>query len=163
MTSVPESVSMEDSKPKLKLLKRPQDLKTSNNFWRCCPLQNEYLPESACPEGSPKLVRGKVQDEPRCAWWINSADHSYCFWRLVKDKSDKDGVMRELVQSELAELFGWSNTKTHFMLKQAMVELTEALRTYGAIDLLQDLDSEEADLELNLANFLEIRHDQSTE
>lgn len=48
--------------------------------------------------------------------------------------------MKELVQSELAALFGWSNTKTHFMLKQAMTELTEALKIYGAIELLQDLN-----------------------
>jgi hypothetical protein len=50
--------------------------------------------------------------------------------------------MKELVQSELAALFGWSNTKTHFMLKTAMTELTEALKLYGAAELLSGADEE---------------------
>lgn len=150
-------------KSKLTLLKRPQDLKAANNFWRCCPLSKEYLPETTCPEGSPTIQKGKVQAEPRCAWWVNSSDHNYCFWRYVKDKSDSDGMMKELVQSELAALFGWSNTKTHFMLKQAMVELADALKTYGAIDLLQDLDSNEEDHSVNIDNFLEPGLDDPTE
>lgn len=141
-------------KPKLALLKRPQDLKAANNFWRCCPLNKEYLPETTCPEGSPHISNGKIQEEPRCAWWINSATHNYCFWRYVKDRSDVDGMMKELVQSELAELFGWSNTKTHFMLKQAMVELTEALKSYGAIDLLQDLDIDQEDHLIDVDNLI---------
>lgn len=130
-----------DEIPRLKLIKLPAELKSPSNFWQCCPLNKEYLPETSCPEGKPESTGGKVQEEPRCRWWINSADHYYCFWRYIKDKSDADGVMRELVQSELAALFGWSNTKTHFMLKQAVSELTEALKLYGAIELLQDLDS----------------------
>ena len=122
-------------KPKLSLIKRPEPLKAANNFWRCCPLSKEYLPEAACPQGQP----GGAQ-EPSCPWFINSEAHNYCFWRYVKDKSDPDGTMKELVQSELAALFGWSNTKTHFMLKQAMAELTEALRIHGASELLNELD-----------------------
>lgn len=144
-----------NSKPKLTLLKRPQDLKSANNFWRCCPISKEYLPETTCPEGSPNIVKGKIADEPRCQWWLNSADHNYCFWRYLKDKSDADGMMRELVQSELAELFGWSNTKTHFMLKQAMVELTEALRIYGAADLLQDLDVDTEEHTVNIETLMD--------
>lgn len=127
-------------KPTLKLITKPKELRSANNFWRCCPLAREYLPEAACPEGKPDASQGKIQDEPGCKWWINSAEHNYCFWRYVREKSDTDGVMKELVQSELAALFGWSNTKTHFMLKQAMTELTEALKIYGAIELLQDLN-----------------------
>ena len=150
-------------KPKLTLLKRPQDLKDANNFWRCCPIQKEYLPETTCPEGSPVIIKGKIQGEPRCSWWINSAHHNYCFWRFVKDKSDADGMMKELVQTELAELFGWSNTKTHFMLKQAMIELTDALKTYGASDLLEDLDSSDEDHSVNIDDFLEPYSDDPTE
>lgn len=149
--------------PKLTLLKRPQDLKEANNFWRCCPLSKEYLPETECPEGSPTVRKGKIQEEPRCAWWINSADHNFCFWRYVKAKSDTDGMMHELVQSELAELFGWSNTKTHFMLKQAMVELTEALRVYGAIDLLQDLDVDKDEHGIDIDALVESGSDEPTE
>lgn len=150
-------------KPKLTLLKRPQDLKAANNFWRCCPLNKEYLPETTCPEGSPVISKGKVQEEPRCQWWVNSPEHNFCFWRYVKDKSDADGMMKELVQSELAALFGWSNTKTHFMLKQAMVELTEALKTYGAIDLLQDLDADQEEHPVNVDDFIESGNDDPTE
>lgn len=150
-------------KPKLSLLKRPQDLPGVNNFWRCCPLKNEYLPETTCPEGTPRSHRGKIQEEPRCAWWINSPDHHFCFWRYVKDKSDADGVMHELVQSDLAALFGWSNTKTHFMLKQAVVELTEALRVHGASDLLQDLAAEGEDHSVNIDDLVESDPGESTE
>lgn len=54
--------------------------------------------------------------------------------------------MKELVQSELAQLFGYSNTKTHFVLKQAIEELKAALVSNGALEFL-DYPSDEADLE----------------
>lgn len=133
-----------DEKPNLKLIAKPAELKPASNFWRCCPIANQYLPESPCPQGRPSVdASGKILEEPKCAWWIASAEHNFCFWRYVKDKSDVDGVMKELVQSELAALFGWSNTKTHFMLKQAVEELTRALELYGAIELLEDLNSDQ--------------------
>lgn len=138
-----------DAKVKLTLLKRPQELPVVNNYWRCCPLANDYLPETTCPEGAPKLVKGKVQEEPPCAWWLNSPNHNFCFWRYLKDKSDPNGVMKELSQSELASLFGWSDTKTHFMLKQAIVDLTEAMKLHGAADLLQDLEEGDPDSEVS--------------
>lgn len=150
-------------KPKLTLIKKLPALKAANNFWKCCPLSKEYLPETVCPEGSPKISKDKVIEEPRCAWWLNSADHNYCFWRYVKDKSDTDGMMKELVQSELAFLFGWSNTKTHFMLKQAITELTEALKVYNAIDLLQDIDAEDEDHSLNIDSLIETASDDIIE
>lgn len=154
---------MEDQKPKLTLIKKPAALKPVSNFWRCCPISKEYLPETACPEGQPSEVNGKVQDEPRCAWWINSADHNYCFWRYIRDKSDADGVMKELVQSELAALFGWSNTKTHFMLKQSMAELTDALKLYGAIELLHDMNAEEIENAIVVEDFLDPEPQDPTE
>lgn len=130
---------------KLKLLKTPAPLTQSNNFWRVCPRHLEYLPEKCCEKGKPKInpSNGKIHDEPECPWWINSAEHHYCFWRYIQDKSGPDGVMQELVQSELAQLFGWSNTKTHFMLKQAMEELTNALNIHGAFELLEEIDDNE--------------------
>lgn len=150
-------------KPTLTLIKKPEKLKSANNFWRCCPLAREYLPEAACPEGQPNQAHGKIQDEPSCPWWINSADHHYCFWRYLREKSDTDGVMKELVQSELAALFGWSNTKTHFMLKQAMTELTEALKLHGAIELLQDLNSEQLENAVNYEDFVGTEHEEPSE
>lgn len=147
-----------EKKPALRLIEKPKKLGTANNFWRCCPLSKEYLPESICPKGE---FDGK--EEPECAWWINSEAHGYCFWRYVKDKSDADGVMKELVQSELAALFGWSNTKTHFMLKQAMQELTVALKTHGASELLSDVDSDDADVSIILESFLNSEAPDSSE
>jgi hypothetical protein len=51
--------------------------------------------------------------------------------------------MKELVQSELAELFGYSNTKTHFVLKQAVDELKVALLANGANELLDGSPEDE--------------------
>lgn len=150
-------------KPKLKLIKERSILSASNNFWRCCPLNKEYLPESSCPEGKPQMIKNKLQEEPNCSWWINSSEHNFCFWRYVKDKSDSDGMMKELVQAELAALFGWSNTKTHFMLKQAMVELTQALKEFGALELLEDLDSEDGASLINVNDFIDPNRDEPTE
>lgn len=144
---------------KFKLVAKTRPLQNANNFWQCCPLNREYLPEEACPEGTST----SKSEEPKCQWWIASAEHDYCFWRYIKDKSSPDGSMKELVQSELAALFGWSNTKTHFMLKQAMAELTEALKLYGAIDLLQDIDAEESDGHFVIDDFIEPDSQDPTE
>ena len=57
--------------------------------------------------------------------------------------------MKELVQSELAELFGYSNTKTHFVLKQAIEELKSALMFNGANELLDGSSDEEDNIYLN--------------
>lgn len=140
-----------EKKPNLRLIEKPKELKNSRNFWQCCPLGREYLPEAACAEGQPE----NKNEEPRCQWWINSEEHQFCFWRYIKDKSDADGVMKELVQSELAALFGWSNTKTHFMLKQAISELTEALKLYGALELLRDMNSDDNEASIVLEDFID--------
>lgn len=76
------------------------------------------------------------KQEETCPWHINSPDHFDCLWIYIIDKSGPDGSMPELVQSEIAQLLGWSNTKTHFMLKQAMAELIEALTTNNASQLI---------------------------
>lgn len=75
-------------------------------------------------------------DTDDCPWYVNSLKHSNCFWEYVFDKSGPDGSMQELVQTEISQLMNWSNTKTHFMLKQAMIELVEALKKYQADRLL---------------------------
>lgn len=148
-------------KDKLKLIKSPDKLKSPNNFWRACPRSLEFLPETPCDQGKPKTTKsGRVQEEPKCPFWINSEDHNYCFWTYVYDKSNPDGVMPELVQSDLAHLFGWSNTKTHFALKEAIKELTEALVKYGGFDL-SDSDSDDFNLHLNLPELQQ--YDDSSE
>jgi hypothetical protein len=45
--------------------------------------------------------------------------------------------MNELVQSEISELLDCSNTKTHFMLKDAMVLLIQALKDNNANQYLE--------------------------
>lgn len=75
-------------------------------------------------------------DDVGCPWHINSPEHHNCLWIYIADKSGPDGSMPELVQSEIAQLLGWSNTKTHFMLKQAIAEFVEAVKKYRADQLL---------------------------
>lgn len=76
------------------------------------------------------------KQEETCPWYINSPKHYDCLWIYIIDKSGPDGSMSELVQSEIAQLLGWSNTKTHFMLKEATIELVEALQKFKANQLL---------------------------
>lgn len=115
-----------------------------------------------CPPGVRQCSHGEAQEDGKCAWWINSAQHDNCFWTYIKDKSDANGVMKELVQTELATLFGWSNTKTHFMLKQAVADLTEALKSQGAAQLLEDMDLEEGESQISLGE-LEFPSDDHAE
>jgi hypothetical protein len=77
-----------------------------------------------------------IKTEETCEWYINSPKHYNCLWIYILDHSAPDGSMPELVQSEIAQLLGWSNTKTHFMLKEAMKELVEALHKFKANQLL---------------------------
>lgn len=144
-----------DDDNKFKLIKTPEKLDRPNNFWKVCPRMLEYLPKEHCMKGKPNISdkSARVQDEPECVWWINSPDHNYCFWKYVNDKSNVDGVMPELVQSDLAHLFGWSNTKTHFVLKEAIQELTNALEVHGAIELLNNMTQEEYQDFLNSSDF----------
>lgn len=83
-----------------------------------------------------------------CPWYINSPEHHNCLWLYIKDKSGPDGSMPELVQAEIAQLLGWSNTKTHFMLKQAMTDLIEALKKFNANQLLNSDPEQEIDINL---------------
>ena len=126
------------NKPKLSVISTPEELTESKTFWSTCPRQLEYLPEQECSEGKPQTAKksSRVATEGACAWWINSAEHNYCFWKYIHDKSTPEGAMPELVQTDLAKLFGWSNTKTHFAIKEALKELVDALNTYDAQDLI---------------------------
>lgn len=90
--------------------------------------------------------------EETCPWYIKSEKHQNCLWLYILDMSGPDGSMPELVQSQIAQLLGWSNTKTHFMLKQAMQELIVALHARQANQLLgkdhdQVIDISKFDLE----------------
>lgn len=132
-------------KPNLRLIKSPPPLGPINHFWASCPRKLKEMPTEHCPKGRPKLTGAddRVVEEPECKWWINSPKHNYCFWRYIQDKSNPDGVMPELPQSELARLFGWSNTKMHLAVKDAMVELKDKLETHGADQLAEESETEE--------------------
>lgn len=117
-------------KPKLKVVKK---LPEARNYWNTCPKAMKKCCELNSPE----------EDEETCPWWINSEKHDYCFWSFVLEHSDDQGSMPALTQSDLAKLFNWSNTKTHFILKEAMEELTDALKLYHAVELLENADSDE--------------------
>lgn len=96
----------------------------------------------------PKVGLSDNKQEEACEWHINSPEHFNCFWAYVLDKSGPDGSMPELVQSEIAQLLGWSNTKTHFMLKQATAELIEAFNKYKANQLLASNPEQKGQLPL---------------
>ncbi len=73
---------------------------------------------------------GKPKTESECQWWINSKKHNFCFWKYVKDRSNIYGEMPELAQLDIAKLLGWSNTKAHFIIKEAMENLETLLRAH---------------------------------
>ncbi len=123
---------------KLVLVGPPQHSDKSS-FWGCCPRKLEYLPEEHCPDGIPEKSKdNRIIKSPPCDWWVNSPKHNFCFWKFIKDRSNPDGSMEELVQSDLAKLFGWSSAKTHAMLKEATEELTQSLRKHGLSEELGD-------------------------
>jgi len=97
-------------------------------------------PKRSCRKGGACGSNASEDCATSCEWWLNHKESHYCFWTYVLNKSDENGMMKELVQSELAQLFGWSDTKTHFVLKQAIEELTVALRKNGAEELLTALE-----------------------
>jgi hypothetical protein len=66
------------------------------------------------------------------------------------ERSAPDGSMPELVQSEIAKLLGWSNTKTHFALKQAMAELVTALTLDRADQLIANVDDPSVQVDLDI-------------
>lgn len=85
-----------------------------------------------------QLTEANNNDESKCPWRINSEKYGNCFWAYVKDKSAPDGSMKELSQVDIANLMGWSHTKTHFVIKEAMAELVEILKKSNAHRLMDD-------------------------
>jgi hypothetical protein len=101
------------------------------NFWLCCPRQLQYLPETACH-------LGKISAETRreeCAWYVNSEQDHYCFWRWIRRVSDKDGFMEPLLQSEISALLGLSNSK----INQHFNEALEKIKDLPEFEDLQEL------------------------
>ena len=128
----------------LKLIKKKVLSSEKNNFWKSCPRKLEYFPDKPCHLGIPDKD-SKSSKEPECPWWINSETHNYCFWSFVRNKSDIDGSMKELVQSDLAKLFKWSSAKTHQYLQEAIQELKESFENH---DLMSDLEDSDENYEM---------------
>lgn len=119
---------MNDSK--LKLVSKPKK-HIVDNFWTACPIAAQLLPTSPCDHGKPSFKGKKLDGEPSCPWWINSEKHMYCYWRYLRDNSASDGSMKELQLSDIAKLLGWSSTKAHFIMKEAMEELAGVFKNRG--------------------------------
>ena len=119
-------MSSDDQQTKLSLVQRTLDLSDlkSRNYWNTSGKNTEYFPTEPRMDSIPTFNKqGRILQEPKDAWWINSKDHQFCFWTFLKSRSQSDGTMEPLLQSEIAELFGCSSTKVHFMLKEAMDNL----------------------------------------
>lgn len=126
---------MSSDDKKLTLIKSPVQ-KQPRNYWNTVGAGKEYFPNEPRPESVPTFNKaGRVVTEPQDEWWINSKEHHFCFWEYVRKNSQPDGTMEPLLQSEIAELFGCSSTKVHFMLKEAMDRLTSPEN----MQILQDM------------------------
>lgn len=128
-------MSSDDAKPTLSIVTGP-NLGEPRNYWNTAGTGKEYFPTEPRPNSIPTFNKaGRVTAEPEDEWWINSKEHQFCFWEYVRKNSQPDGSMEPLLQSEIAELFGCSSTKVHFMLKEAM----DHLMTPENMQYLQDL------------------------
>ena len=128
-------MSSDDVKKTLTLIKSPLDL-SPRNYWNTAGVGREFFPTEPRVNCIPTFNKqGRVITEPQDEWWINSEKHHYCFWSFVKERSQTDGTMEPLLQSEIADLFGCSSTKIHFMLKEALDHLTSEEN----MNLLQNL------------------------
>lgn len=110
-----------------------------NNYWNTCGKDKEFLPTSPCKDSVPTINdEGRVIQEPKNPWWINSEKDHYCFWKYIHEKSQPDGSMEPLLQSEIADLFGCSSTKVHFMLREAMQNLMKNTHLKELESLLEE-------------------------
>ena len=106
------------------------------NYWNTVGKNLEFFPTTPRPNSIPKLSStGKVLQEPKDEWWVNSSEHHYCFWEFVRKNSKADGTMEPLQQAEIANLLGCSSTKVHFLIKSAL----EELKSEKNLKLLEDL------------------------
>lgn len=116
-------MSLEDQKT-LEVLPPPPPKLEPRNYWNTSGKGKEFFPTEPRPDSIPVMSKsGRIIQDPKDEWWINSAEHNYCFWSFLKSRSQPDGTMEPLLQSEIADLFGCSSTKIHFMLKEALDKL----------------------------------------
>jgi hypothetical protein len=120
------------------------------NYWNTVGKDKEFFPEIPRPESIPEFdSKGKVLREPSDEWWINSKEDNYCFWSYVKNHSYPDGRMDPLLQADLANLFGCSGTKIHFMLKEALKNLLNIDNLEELKDLVDNSHEESQAIQIN--------------
>jgi len=145
---------MSADKPDLKLIKTKKLPKESRTYWNTVGADKEFYPKEPRPESIPqtivKTIKGVektiVVKEPKDEWWINSKKDNYCFWSYIKRNSHSDGKMEPLLQSEIAELFGCSSTKVHFILKEALENLLGSVHLDDIGDLFEESQKDPEDL-----------------
>lgn len=102
-----------------------------SNFWDCCPLKRENLPNSECDEGK----YNGIGSQCRCAWGINAPEHFNCFWRYVQTRSLPDGSMEPATQGEITRYFVLQPAKTLEFVESAERAMKEAFKGMNAEDL----------------------------
>lgn len=162
-------MSSDDRKKSLTLLEKELDLATikARNYWNTVGKNKEYFPSEPRPESIPTFNKhGRVLVEPKDEWWINSKNHNFCFWSYLRDNSQPDGTMEPLLQSEIADLFGCSSTKVHFMLKEAMDKLMsdENMKILQNLLILTEDEPQEHNTEiLSIGSINQLTEDEDSE
>jgi|GEM_PF-6843924 len=109
-------------KPPLKLLNN-KTLPEESTFFRSCPLFLSFLPEKPCPKGAPIYNKAKIQSLGSCAWSITLEKYNYCFWTYVSKASEKNGIMKEHTNSEIARILGIPSNKASVEIEEAFEAL----------------------------------------
>jgi hypothetical protein len=149
-------MSSDDSQKTLSLIATPIELEP-RNYFNTAGKNKEYFPTEPRPESIPTFNKqGRVIHEPADEWWINSEEHHFCFWEYLRKASQPDGTMEPLLQSEIADLFGCSSTKVHFMLKEAMDRLTSDENMQILQHLLELTVDESSEDSMNLSTLTEL-------
>ena len=132
--------------PSLKAVEPLPPEPVSRNFWNSCPRNLEALPTEECHLGKPeKNKKGKIVKEPDCEWWIDSAEHNYCFWNYVQANSAPDGRMDPMMQNDIAKMLGCSSTKIHFILKEALEKIRNGPYAYILEEFAQEIGNKADD------------------
>lgn len=106
-------------------------------FWNACPRKLEYFPEVKCVLGK---TSAETKGDPAarssgCAWYVNSPDDFYCFWKWLRRQSNSEGAFRPLYQHEVCKLLKCSSSKAGDLFKAAVARMEnleeyEELRDY---------------------------------
>lgn len=82
-----------------------------NSFCQRCPRKLNIPPTEPCPLGLEYIAaaqddgrKRRDTEEVGCPWGIASAEHGYCFWRYLHDRSDEDGRMEPVPDKEICAL-----------------------------------------------------------